>query len=160
MKIGIIGAGPTGFTLAGLFSKAGHTVKIANSREPAISAATASEVGSAAVKDVRVVIIDILLKGFTNLRKKISEGIPGDVVNVDALNHSPARDGRVGALHQGMLESRWVSELIDHPVVKAFNNIGLSSYMRGRKPAGSPGRITAPIVYDVAHAKSLIFKLG
>lgn len=53
MKIGIIGAGQIGGTLARLLTKAGHEVAIANSRGPETLGALAAETGATAVS-VRV----------------------------------------------------------------------------------------------------------
>jgi predicted dinucleotide-binding enzyme len=46
MKIGIIGAGNIGATLARKFSEAGHHVALANSRGPESIAAVATEAGA------------------------------------------------------------------------------------------------------------------
>ena len=46
MKIGIIGSGNIGATLAQLFEKAGHQVEISNSRGPASLNALVQSIGS------------------------------------------------------------------------------------------------------------------
>jgi len=64
MRIGIIGTGQVGSTLARKLGQVGHTAKLANSRGTASVSAIASEVGTAAVsvadaaKDVEVVRLD------------------------------------------------------------------------------------------------------
>ena len=67
MKIGILGAGNIGATLARKLSAAGHTVLLANSRGPDTIADLAGEAGATAVpiaeavKDVDVIIMSIPL---------------------------------------------------------------------------------------------------
>jgi predicted dinucleotide-binding enzyme len=58
-------------------------------------------------------------------------------------NYYPARDGRIDPIESGVAESRWVSDQLGHPVVKAFNNIRAQHLLELGKPAGSPGRIEA-----------------
>lgn len=55
--------------------------------------------------------------------------IPDDVVVADTCNHYPRhRDGSIDAIEDGMTESRWVSEQLGQPVIKAFNNIRWTSW--------------------------------
>ena len=67
LKIGILGTGSIGSTLAQRFASAGHSVKVANSKEPeTIDSKTLSTGAKAvfakdAVKDVDVIIVSITL---------------------------------------------------------------------------------------------------
>jgi predicted dinucleotide-binding enzyme len=69
------------------------------------------------------------------------------------------RDGRIDAIEGGMAESRWVSEQLGHPVVKAFNNIRAQHLLELGKPAGSPGRIALPVAGEDPQTKSVVMRL-
>lgn len=161
MKIGIIGAGAIGATLARKFVGAGHDVKIANSRGPETLASVALETGATAVtahgavKDVDVVVLSIPMKGVDHLPKGLFDGARGDVVIVDTINYYPKRDGSIEKLDLGELESRYVSERIGRPVVKAFNNMLSQVLVTEGKPAGSVDRIAMPVAGDDTKAKAI-----
>jgi predicted dinucleotide-binding enzyme len=165
MKIGIIGAGPIGATLARKFSQAGHAVKIANSRGPETLEVIAAETGataanaSDAVKDVDVVIISIPMKGIEHLSTNLFDGVPDGVVVIDTNNYYPARDGQIDEIDQGKIESRWVSDRIGRPVIKAFNNILSYVLASGAKPSGAVDRIATPVAGDDAKAKAVVLEL-
>ncbi|KXU33808.1 hypothetical protein A0J57_03980 [Sphingobium sp. 22B] len=165
MKIGIIGAGQIGSTLARKFSAAGHAVKLANSRGPETLAELASQIGVAAasardaVRDVDVVIISVPLKSVPELPRDLFDGVPDDVVVIDTGNYYPIRDGRIDAIEDDLQESLWVSRQIGRPVTKAFNSIFWTSLANEGKPAGSPGRIALPVAGDDARAKAVALEL-
>jgi predicted dinucleotide-binding enzyme len=58
-----------------------------------------------------------------------------------------------------MTESRWVSQQLGRPVVKAFNNIAARSLMNGGRPKGAPGRIALPVAGDDPAAKAVVLRL-
>jgi len=58
-----------------------------------------------------------------------------------------------------MTESRWVSEQLGHPVVKAFNNIYAQHLLEKGKSKGTPGRIGLPVAGDDAKAKAVVMGL-
>ena len=116
MKIGIIGAGQIGGTLARRLAVLGHDVSIANSRGPETLAALANETGAKAVTPEQaaragdVVVVTIPLKNIPRLPAGLFAGVPDDVVVVDTGNYYPQqRDGRIDAIEQGTTESRWVA---------------------------------------------------
>jgi predicted dinucleotide-binding enzyme len=164
MKIGIIGAGQIGSTLARKFSQVGHTVKLANSRAPSSLKEVASDVGaiavtlSDAVKDVDVVIVAIPTKAIASL-ERLFDGVPKSVVIIDTSNYYPLRDGQIGPLEQGTLESIWVSQQLGRPVVKAFNTISCPSLAAEGLPPSTAGRIALPVGGDDERAKALVFGL-
>ena len=134
MKIGIIGAGHIGGTLARRLAALGHDVSIANSRGPATLAAFAKETGARAVtveeaaRAGDVVIVSIPEKNIAKLPAGLFDGVPEDVVVVDTGNYYPQqRDGRIEPIENGSTESRWVADRLGRPVVKAFNNIYAST---------------------------------
>src|SRR3954463_5066250 len=117
MKIGIIGAGQIGGTLARRLTALGHEVSIANSRGPESLAGLARETGARpvtvpeAARAGGVVIVPIPLKTIPRLPPDLFEGVPADVVVVDTGNYYPQqRDGRIDEIEEGETESRWVSE--------------------------------------------------
>lgn len=166
MNIGIIGAGHIGSTLAGLLTRVGHQVKIANSRGPETIAAVASEAGAIAVsvreavRGVAVVIVTIPMKNVVDLPRDLFDDVPADVVVADTCNYYPRlRDGPIAAIEQGEAETRWVSEQLGRPLVKAFNNINFAHLAVAGRPAGTPGRVALPVAGDDPHAKAVIFAL-
>jgi 8-hydroxy-5-deazaflavin:NADPH oxidoreductase len=165
MEIGIIGAGHIGGNLTRRFTSLGHTVLLANSRGPETLTNLATETGATAVtvneaaraKDV--VIVTIPEKNIPNLPRDLFAKTPANVVVVDTGNYYPQRDGLIEAIENGTPESRWVSEQLRRPVVKAFNNIYAQHLLDHGKPAGSPGRIALPVAGDDKAAKKVVIRL-
>jgi predicted dinucleotide-binding enzyme len=166
MKIGIIGAGQIGGTLARRLTALGHQVSIANSRGPASLTALAKETGAKpvtvdqAARAGELVIITIPLKNIPLLPAGLFDGVPSDVVVVDTGNYYPQqRDGRIEAIERGTPESRWTSEQLRRPVVKAFNNIYARHLLERGKPRGAAGRIALPVAADDKRAKDIVIRL-
>ncbi len=166
MKIGIIGAGQIGGTLARRLTALGHEVSIANSRGPASLAGLAGETGAKPVtveQEARsgdVVIVTIPMKNIPRLPSGLFQGVPESVVVVDTGNYYPQqRDGLIQAIEHGTTESRWVSEQLGRPVVKAFNNIYARHLLERGKPRGPGGRIALPVAGDDRMAKDVVIRL-
>lgn len=166
MKIGIIGAGQIGGTLTRRLTALGHQVKVANSRGPETLADLAAETGAQAVtvrdavRDVQLVVVTIPEGHIRDLPEDLFEDVPDDVVVVDTGNYYPRqRDGRIAEIENGITESRWVSQVLGRPVVKAFNNIYARNLMHRGRPAGSPDRIALPVAGDDEAAKAIVLKL-
>lgn len=165
MEIGIIGAGHIGGNLARRFTALGHTVLLANSRGPETLAELARETGAKAVtvneaaraKDV--VIVTIPEKNIPKLPHDLFAKTPANTVVVDTGNYYPQRDGLIQAIESGTPESRWVSQQLRRPVVKAFNNIYAQHLLDHGKPAGSPGRVALPVSGDDKAAKQVVIRL-
>jgi 8-hydroxy-5-deazaflavin:NADPH oxidoreductase len=164
MKIGIIGAGVIGKTLAGKLVNKGHQVRIANSRGPetlqefsrknGVEAVTSAD----AVKDVELIVLTIPL-GQTPALKDLFKDVPREVIIVETMNYYPLRDGRIEEIEQGMINSAWVEKVIGRPVIKAFNNIGAYSLFAEGKPVGAPGRIALAVSGDDEAAKKTVIEL-
>src|SRR5687768_1177177 len=98
MKIGIIGAGTIGETLARKLSGKGHHILIANSRGPhTISFADnerikAVEVREAAI-DVDVVILTIPFGKVPELPKDLFSRLDANVPVIETMNYFSLRDG-------------------------------------------------------------------
>ncbi|HEX6079055.1 MAG TPA: NAD(P)-binding domain-containing protein [Methylomirabilota bacterium] len=166
MKIGIIGAGNIGGTLARRLAALGHQVSVANSRGPESLAAFARESGARAVtveeaaRAGDVVIVSIPLKSISRLPRDLFKGVPDSVVVVDTGNYYPRqRDGRIDPIERGATEARWVADQLGRPVVKAFNNIYARHLLERGKPKGAAGRIALPIAGDDPRAKEVVTRL-
>ena len=153
LKIGILGVGHIGKTLARTLAEVGHDVKVANSRGPETIAADALAFGARAVeaaeavKDVDVVILSIPLNRLPAIAPLLA-GLPEEIVVIDTSNYYPGRDSNVEAIEAGQIESLWVAEQLGRPVAKAWNSIGSDSFARKGKPAGSQDRIALSIAAD------------
>lgn len=166
MKIGIIGAGHIGGNLTRRLTKLGHEVLVANSRGPetlgALATETGARVGTAteAAHNGEIVIVTIPEKNIKNLPHDLFSGVGDEVVVVDTGNYYPQqRDGRIDPIENGVTESRWVSQQLGRPVVKAFNNIYSEHLLSKGQPKGTPGRIALPVAGDYANDKAKVLKL-
>src|SRR5436190_3272012 len=166
MKIGIIGAGNIGGNLTRRFCELGHRVFVANSRGPESLADLASETGATPVSVTEaaqrgdVVIVTIPEKKIPRLPRDLFAEVPDSVVVVDTGNYYPQqRDGRIAGIEDGLTESRWVSQQLGRPVVKAFNNIYAEHLLKSGKPPGTAGRIALPVAGDDDRAKSVVLGL-
>jgi 8-hydroxy-5-deazaflavin:NADPH oxidoreductase len=165
MRIGIIGAGMIGGTLARRLAQLGHEVAIANSRGPETLRDFASEVGATAVtanqaaRSGEIVVIAIPERGVPELPRELFAGVSADVVVIDTGNYYPARDGRILAIEQGQPESAWVADQIGRPVIKAFNNIYFKSLLENGHPKGTPDRIALPVAGDPFEARAKVLRL-
>ncbi len=171
MKIGVIGIGSIGGTLARKLSEAGHEIKVVNSRGVDAVRSFASEISAipadihGAVTDVDAVILSIPLPALSSLPGPLFEGLPLHVPVIDTSNYYPGlRDPQIAALDDGQTESEWVQEQIGHPVIKAFNNILAYSLAELGLPPGSRGRLAVAVAGDhhdaVKTAMSLVNDSG
>jgi predicted dinucleotide-binding enzyme len=164
MRIGIIGAGNIGATLARKLAASSHEVKLANSKEPDSIRDLAHDLGAVAVskeqavKDVDVVVLSIPFARYPDLAGLLSD-VPAEVVVIDTSNYYPFRDGAITEVDDGKPESVWVSEQIGHPVIKAWNAVLADTLSDRGKPAGAPGRIAIPVAGDDTEAKATAFQL-
>jgi len=164
MKIGIIGAGTIGETLAKKLSKNGHQIFIANSRGPHTIGFTDNE-GIKAVelrdvtKNVDLVIISIPFAKVAELPKDLFSELDKNVPVIETTNYFPFRDGLIEELENGKPHSEWVSEQIGRPVVKAINNIVTHSFRKYGQPSETPGRIALTVSSDKEEWKKIAFQI-
>lgn len=126
MKIGMIGAGMIGATLAKLFGEAGHAVAISNSRGPATLAGIVSDLGrnvqAASVAEAASfgeLVVEAI--PFGHYRSLPVEELAGKIL-ISAANYYPGRDGQIEL--NGRAQSELIAEhLPTTSVVKAFNTI-------------------------------------
>lgn len=126
MKIGIIGSGNIGATLARLLVKLGHEVVIANSRGPESLSELISELGAGAkaataedaAKQGEIVIEAIPFGKLDTLPK---DALAGKVL-ISAANLYPGRDGDIDL--GGVTQTEYLQKLLpDTKIAKAFNTI-------------------------------------
>jgi len=163
MKIGIIGIGNIGGTLARKLAAAGHEVRVANSKGAEAVRPFAEEIGAtaadtrAAVSGADLVIMSIPLPAIAKLPRDLFEDVPAGVPVVDTANYYPGmRDPQIAELDAGEVESVWVSRQLGRPVIKAFNNILARSLTQLGQPEGTPGRLAVAVAGDDAAAKQLV----
>jgi predicted dinucleotide-binding enzyme len=160
MKIGIIGAGNIGATLARKLAACGHEVKLANSKAPRSLQNLANEIGVQAVtkeetvSEVDVVILSIPFAKYPDLKQTLSH-VPEKVVVIDTSNYYPGRDGAIKEVDDGKPESVWVSEQIGRPVIKAWNALLAATLADKGQPAGSSTRIALPVAGDDIKAEAI-----
>jgi predicted dinucleotide-binding enzyme len=166
MKIGIIGAGNIGGTLTRRLTQLGHEVAVANSRGPETLEELAHETGATAVKfneaanGASIVIVTIPEKNVPQLPTGVLAGAADDAVFIDTGNYYPQqRDGLIAEIESGVTESRWVSQLLGVPVIKAFNGIQAPHLLDKGLPEGTPQRIALPVAGDDARAKKIVMDL-
>lgn len=165
MRIGMIGVGSLGGTLARVLASAGHTLRVANSKGAEAVRAFAEEIGAepadanGAVEDVEMVILSVPLSampGLTRVIARVPEGVP----IVETANYYPEfRDERIDAIDQGQTESLWTSETLGRPVIKAFNNMYAHSLGTRGTPGQTSGRLALPVAGDDAAAKLMVMRV-
>jgi 8-hydroxy-5-deazaflavin:NADPH oxidoreductase len=138
VRIGLIGAGKIGGTLARLFVAQGHEVAVSNSRGPETLADLVADLGLGARALTSAEAADF-----------------GEVVVVSVP------DGHISPLDDGSTTS---SELLqkhlpDAHVVKAFNQIRWTNLGSDGLPAGTPGRTGIPVAGNDAAAKRVVMDL-
>jgi predicted dinucleotide-binding enzyme len=166
MKIGIIGAGNIGGNLTRRLTQLGHEVTVANSRGPEslsdLIAETGAKAGTAATaaEGADLVVVTIPEKNIPNLPKDFLAGAKPGVVVIDTGNYyAQRRDGLIAEIEAGATESRWVSNQIGYPVVKAFNGIYSVNIIEKAKPQGDPDRMALPVAGDEPAAKKVVMEL-
>lgn len=165
MKIGVIGTGSIGGTIAKKLAKAGHEVKVHNTGGHEKLKKRAQELGALPsaineiVNDIDVVIVSIPMIAIPDLPKNLFAGVSDNVIVVDTSNYYPFRDGEIAELKNGKVESVWVAETLGCPVVKAFNNLLAHSLEYGGKPEGAAGRIAMAVSGDDENAKKIVSHL-
>lgn len=166
MKIGIIGTGNIGGTLARKFITAGHEVRVANSKGVNGVRAFAEAAGAepvdvrGAVDGVDLIVLSIPLPALSALPADLFAFVPASVPVVDTSNYYPGlRDPRIAELDDGMPESIWVAKQIARPVTKAFNNVLAYTLAELGLPEGTAGRLAIAVAGDDSVAKKTVMSL-
>lgn len=165
MRIGIIGAGHIGGTLAGHFVRAGHEVAVSNSRGPETLEDLVAELGkgaqaTTATDAARFGDVVVVSVPFGRYRELPTTGFAGKAV-IDTNNYFPGRDGRFPELESDQTTSSELlqAHLSGARVVKAFNAIRWQHLRDNGRPAGDPARIAIPISGDDENAKRTVAEL-
>ena len=164
MRIGIIGAGSLGGTLAHRLAALGHQVKVTNSRGPEVL--TEAAIGGAdpvtlaeVTIDVQMLVLSVPSTAIPGLRGALQE-MASEVVVVDTTNYYPeTRDGPIAAIEAGALESEWVADQLGRPVIKAFNNIVADQLRNGGRPPGATDRIALSVAGDDPASRASVLGL-
>ncbi|MGA4275650.1 NADPH-dependent F420 reductase [Ralstonia nicotianae] len=166
MKIGIIGTGNIGGTLARKLSAAGHDVRVANSSGIEGVRAFAHEIGAVpmdvhgAIAGADVVILAVPLPAMRALPVDLFARVPIETTIIDTSNYYPGlRDSRILEIDDGMTESIWVAQQIGRPVIKAFNNALAYTLAELGKPKGAPHRLAIAVAGDDVRSKQTAMKL-
>jgi predicted dinucleotide-binding enzyme len=159
MRIGVIGAGNIGSTLAQLWVDAGHEVRIASRHPeglkllvaklgPRASAGTPLE----AAQFGQVVMLTVPLKAVPDLARDLAAPLAGKVV-LDTGNAYERRDGdvaREASSHQNG-SAGWAATMFPHSRwVKAFNTVYFKTLQTEAKRPGD--RVGIPLASDDAAA--------
>jgi predicted dinucleotide-binding enzyme len=170
MRLGIIGAGKLGTTLARLAIAAGYDVAISGSGPaehialtvdvlaPGARAVTSEEV----VRHADIVVVAIPTHRFRELAPDLFAG----KILVDAMNYWPPVDGEdedlAGAPHgtSALVQDRFASAR----VIKSLNQLGYHELDELGRPAGAPDRVAVGVAGDdpdaVRAAMGLVDRLG
>ena len=165
MRIGVIGTGHIGGTLAQHFVAAGHEVAVANSRGPETLREMETDLGrrahavtaEEAARFGDVVVVSVPFGRYTELP---AADLDGKTV-IDTGNYYPDRDGHYEELDQGRTTS---SEMVQQHfgsahVVKAFNAIRFDDLRDQAHRNGSTGRRAIPVSGDDPEAKGTVMQL-
>ncbi|WP_104182334.1 NADPH-dependent F420 reductase [Arthrobacter sp. B0490] len=164
MKIGILGAGAIGSTLALKLAAAGHNVKVANSRGPRTIDPDILVTGAAAVEAVdlvdgiEVLITSVPLSAMPALQPLVTK-LPTSAAVIDTSNYYPMRDGHIHALDNGQVESLWVVDQLGRPVAKAWNSIVAGSFATKGTALGTSDRLALPVAADRETDKTVALSL-
>jgi predicted dinucleotide-binding enzyme len=164
-RIGIIGAGHIGSTLARGLVDRGYDVVISNSRGPESLAPLVAELGDRAQAGTAadaatlgdVVIVTVPLKAY----KAVPVAPLAGKIVLDTNNYYWERDGRIAELDDkrtttsGLLQDH----LPQSKVAKAFNHIMSGQILTDGRPAGDPDRRALATAGDDADAVALVTAL-
>jgi predicted dinucleotide-binding enzyme len=163
MRIGIIGTGNIGQTLARHFVDAGHEVAVSNSRGPDSLAEFVDELGPgarAATVAAAAEFGDLLVEAipFGAYETLPADALAGKIL-VSASNYYPDRDGEIdfgGHTQTGLV----AAHLDDSRVVKAFNTMYYETLRDDARPdAPFDDRLALFVAGDDADAKSVVTDL-
>jgi predicted dinucleotide-binding enzyme len=163
MRIGVIGSGHIGATVARRLVEQGHEVAISNSRGPDSLRDLAPGLGArAATVEDGARFGDVVVEAVP-LRAAVDD-LPADALDgkivVDAANYYPGRDGTIDAIEDGAPSTQVVASHLDHSrVVKAFNTLNWRILRDEHKPTGDDDRLAMPVAGDDEEAKRIVFQL-
>ncbi|MEE1927414.1 NADPH-dependent F420 reductase [Streptomyces sp. TRM 70351] len=161
MRIGILGAGHIGSTLARHFDRIGHEVVISNSRGPDTLEDVVADIGGSvravtaedAARFGEVVVVSIPYGHYRDLPADALR----DKVVIDTCNYYPERDGQDRELDTDTTtSSEKIKEHTGSNLVKAFNAIYWEHLRDRARPKGDPGRLAIPLSGSDDGAKAVV----
>ena len=162
MKIGIIGSGNIGGTLARLWARAGHQVMVSNSRGPESLRDFVAEIGGEAgtvdeaARFGQVVLLATPWRSPEALPSP--DAVKGKIV-IDAMNPYTATGG-IQDLGDSSSSEETAKRLPGATIVKAFNTIWVRHLeANGRADAPLDERHAVFVAGDDAEAKAVVFRL-
>ena len=162
MKIGIIGSGNIGGTLARLWARAGHQVMVSNSRGPESLRDFVAEIGGEAgtvdeaARFGQVVLLATPWRSPEALPSP--DAVKGKIV-IDAMNPYTATGG-IQDLGDSSSSEETAKRLPGATIVKAFNTIWVRHLeANGRPDAPVEERHAVFVAGDDAEAKATVFRL-
>jgi predicted dinucleotide-binding enzyme len=165
MRIGVIGAGHMGSTLARYFTAAEHEVMIANSGGPDTLRGLTFRLGDhghagttgEAAEFGEIVVVSIPFRHFEQVPV---EGTSGKTV-IDTMNYVPQRDGHYPQLDNDRTTSSEMlqAHLPDTQVIKAFNAMRWDHLRDYGRPGGALTRYGIPVSGDNSAAKLTVIDL-
>lgn len=166
MKIGIIGIGAIGGTIARKLAEKGHFVKVANSRGKDSVKEFADEIGgqpsdlNEISDNIEVLIISVPYGAIESIPKEVFTNLSSDAIVVDTGNYYPEmRDDAIEGLGNGEVESLWLFKHIGRPVIKAFNTLLAYSLSELGKENGEDGRLAMQVAGDDESEKEIVMDL-
>lgn len=164
MRIGVLGAGNVGGSLARALAARGHDVRVgvrdpasAKAREAAARSPEAPIVDLAgAAAHGEVVALAVPYEGVAELAAELAPLLEGKVV-IDATNAVAWRDGPRPALAEGSAGEAVAALLPGARVVKAFNTIGAEHFV---DPAFGSASAFLPVCGDDAAARETVMGLA
>ena len=167
MRIGVIGSGMIGSTLAELWVKAGHDVRL-SSRHPNDLKALADKLGPRATVGTpadaaqfgRVVLLAVPVRAIREIAADVGEALRGKVV-LDTGNAYEQRDGtaaRDAAKHSKGSAGWAASHFPDTQWVKAFNTVNFKLLASQAHREGD--RIGIPLASDDSEGLALAAQLA
>ncbi len=164
MEIGILGSGNIGGNAARLFARAGHHVRIANSRGPESLASLVAEIGPNAQASTAQEAVDggdvILIAIPWTKREEALGEIEGwdEKIVIDAMNPY-TEDFEIEDLGS-KTSTEFTRALVPGArIVKAFNTIYSKRLSSEGKPKGTKGRLAIPVASDDPAAKRVVMDL-
>jgi predicted dinucleotide-binding enzyme len=166
MKIGVIGIGEMGGTLARRWVAKGHSVRVANSRGAEAVREFAAGIGAepadiyGAVEGADVILLAMAYPAVAQLPKDLFNRVGKDVPVIDVSNYYPeVRDKRIPEVDAGTPESVWISRQLGRPIFKAFNSVMAHTLSELDRPAGSEERLAIPVAGDDGRGKQIVMQL-
>jgi predicted dinucleotide-binding enzyme len=164
MQIGILGSGNIGASAAGVFARAGHQVRIANSRGPESLESLVAEIGANAEASTAQDAVDasdlvLIAVPWTKREEALGE-IEGwdEKIVVDAMNPY-TEDFEVEDLGSKTATEFTRALVPGARVVKAFNTLFYKRLASEGKPKGAPDRLAIPVASDDPAAKRVVMDL-